>query len=262
MKNDTVINLTDCNLSTITSRFQEKVIIPENNHIAVGSYLCGNYFRMFCSSVTPNDLPSEYDLVIPLLAQHDLSLLKNSKTLNLIKNSRFLIVNDPGMLMHFGNSKQIRLGRLFNRAYRDHRYPAYEVVSNVKHRSAAIISSLEMIGCKFSAVEYEMSNVIDNTLDEMINKSKISFYYHTPYRLVSAIRICEYASEGRPIEQKFLPDDRCKFQCLQSHILYSDLKFNNGYLKIGKGLYDYAPKFTSKEKNLIIAPKFIKEIER
>ncbi|MCH5260581.1 MAG: hypothetical protein J1F18_12545 [Lachnospiraceae bacterium] len=256
MEPDTVINMTDCNPSDILSRYQRIQVRFENTGLAVGSYLCGNYFRNLCAAVTVSELPTSYDLVLPILAQHDLPLLEEPRTQLLIREAQHLVVNDPGMLMRLGGKANVRLGRLFFRAYRDHRYPAYEQSMVKNDKLKTLVSALQKTGCKFSAVECEMVG----SADQIVADERLNCYYHVPYRLISAIRICEYASVGKPVDQKFLPDDQCGFQCFYSHIEYPDVSFQNGYVKWGRGLYDRVSLIPLKGQNLIIMPELFEGI--
>ena len=126
LRTDIVINLTDWKTGDILPCLKRQKECFENARLAIGSYLCGNYFRKLCCTFNIAELPVSYDLVIPIIAQHDLTILEDTRTQTMIRQACHIVVNDPGMLMRFGGDMDVRLGRLFFRTYRDHRYPAYE----------------------------------------------------------------------------------------------------------------------------------------
>lgn len=268
---DTVINLADRELTGLAELYRDHC--KGKGRLQIGSYLCGNYFRHLCTVLTRSELPELYDLVLPVLAQHDLAFLDEERAQSLIDGAHTLVVNDPGMLMRFGCRKNVRLGRLFFRAYRDHRYPYYENSGAAEDMQRPLLSSLKAMGCTFSAVERE---VIGNSLSppakgelpaegeppgegELPAEGELPIYYHLPYRLISGIRICEYASAGKAVDRKFMPDDACSLQCLRFNVWYKDKEFGNEYVKLGRGLYDLAPECTSPGRYLIITPGLIVE---
>lgn len=281
---DTVINLTDRQPELINDLFRDAVSGYEGCSMAIGSYLCGNYFRRLCSLAGTLSLVAPYDLVLPIFAQHDICLLDDSRVRALISGARYLVVNDPGMLMRFSKCQNVRLGRLFFKRYRDHRYPEYEKIApGIKH-CLPLLDSLVSLGCRFCALEAETTEVdssewktqisferkqvygccentpefrdineyeegvscgmelgtSDNYAEEQSEERFFTIYFHTPYRLVSTMRICEFASIGKSVDRKFVPDDRCSLRCLNSCFLYPDSGFHSCYLKYGRGIYDIA----------------------
>ncbi|MDO5297347.1 MAG: hypothetical protein Q4F00_12110 [bacterium] len=257
-KTDTVISLTDRGFSQIAALYEKQRLKLGGGRLQIGSYLCGSYFRALCSAVTPAQLPESYDLVLPVLAQRDLSLLEDSKAQDLISGARALVVNDPGMLRRFGSGAQVRLGRLFFRAYRDHRYPQYEESASGEESMRALVKALRELGYHFYAVERE---AIGSTLPSPEDGVPVP-YYHLPYRLISGMRICEYASAEKAIEKKFRPDAACRLQCLRYHIRYEDKAFANAYIKFGRGLYDLAPRDAARGTNLIITPELSEDLQK
>ncbi len=253
-KTDTVINLTDRELSKIPELYRIQYLKWGTGCLQIGSYLCGNYLRALCAHFAPSELPETYDLVLPVLAQHDLSQLEEKRTKALIHQARTIVVNDPGMLLRFSSRKNVRLGRLFFRTYRDHRYPYYETGA-AEDKLRPLTAALRDIGCNFCSVERE---AIGNNPPHTVKDELIS-YCHLPYRLVSGIRICEYASAGKEVSSKFIPDDRCHLQCLHYCLRYEDEEFDNAYIKWGRGLYDLVPKGSAHGQNLIITPEFKEE---
>ena len=246
LNTEIIINLTDWEPLELLSSFEKQRILYENARLEVGSYLCGNYFRHFCRSFDASSLPQSYDLVLPVLAQHDLSLFDDDRVQALINQAQNIVVNDPGTLMRFSNLK-VRLGRLFFRTYRDHRYHNYEQSMVQRDQQLSLISALKKVGAKFNAAECEL-------IGEQRENDPF-YYYHYPFRLISAMRICEYASQSKAIERKFIPDAKCSFQCLNSCIHYQDHAFQNNYIKWGRGLYDRAFPQSLEGFNLIIMPE-------
>lgn len=252
---DTVINLTDRDVLKITALYRKQYLKMGKGRLQIGSYLCGNYFRTLCAALTPSQLTESYDLVLPVLAQHDLTLLDDARTQELINGASALVVNDPGMLRRYGSRFKVRLGRLFFRTYRDHRYPHYEENDSGEDKMRTLVSALRAVNCRFYAVERETVGI---SLPPPAADDPLS-YYHLPYRLISGIRICEYASMEKVIEKKFIPDDTCRLQCLRYHVSYEDKAFSNAYIKWGRGLYDLSPKSAAHGHNLIITPDYREE---
>ena len=304
---ETVINLTDCPPDIINDLFQRTAADYGNCRMAIGSYLCSNYFRRLCLLSESLVITTPYDLVLPIFAQHDLTLLEDSRVIALISGAKYLVVNDIGMLMRFSEYGNLRLGRMFFRSYRDHRYPAYEKSAQGIRHSLPLLDSLLDLGFRFCSLECEMTeretsecnNQIkkegnhatlkhaeecektsylrdeiscengtcglklefsEKNSEELLRIGMLSVYFHTPYRLVSAMRICEFASIGKPVDRKFIPDDRCCLQCLKTRIFYPDLEFNSGYMKYGKGIYDLAPTYGCTGKNVKVSSMTIGSI--
>lgn len=219
-----IINL--CDRSYI---FVEKICkenIYGNFVVSIGSYTCANYLIGLLDSNIPFE---KYDLVLPVFPEHLLLLLENEKLESMCKKARNLVVNDIGLLSYFNQKlyKNIRLGRLFFREYKDHRYEEYHN-SFYESKIREIIVFLREMKLDFVSVETDLPTV--NTQFEV----DCSVYIHLPYRQVSTTHICEYASIGKAIEEKYIPDDKCCYQCFKQLLEYPV----SGYYKVGKSVYD------------------------
>jgi len=200
--------------------------------VQIGSYTCGNYFRGLLGWLAENPLPAEmdgYDVVLPVFSESQLPVLQDADAV--LRSARHLVVNDFGMLRRFSGDSRVRLGRLLFRDFRDHRYPQYETNSAYQPKAAALLQVLREMGYAVSAMETDLI-----TPDYVVDTDGIDVYYHFPYRQVSSGHICEFAAIGRPVDEKFVPDDGCCFQCF-------DVKLRCGadYVKAGRSVFDLLP---------------------
>lgn len=217
-----------------------------NGLLQLGSYSCPNYFeKLIDTSLLSYGI---YDLVIPVFPENMLDILYSEKFLRYCTKSRCLVVNDIGMLGFFKSSgfSRIRLGRLFFRDYKDHRYEEYH---NMEYevKSLEIIDLLKNEGYCFEAIEIDLP-----TRNFQITKD-VPVYIHYPYRQISMSHICEFASIGKRIKHKFKPDDTCNMQCIKQHIEYAGI----GYYKIGRNIYDMITDFDLTSEKFINYSKII-----
>ena len=193
---------------------------------SIGSYTCVNYLKGLLNQYIPF---GEYDLVLPVFPEHLLFLIENNKFVSICKKARYIVVNDIGLLAYFNKEsyKNIRLGRLFFREYKDHRYEEYNS-SAYESKIGETIDFLKKNKLDFMAVETDIPTVNTQFSEDY------TMYIHFPYRQVSVSHICEYASVGKPIEEKYIPDDKCCYQCFNQILEYP----KSGYYKIGKSIFD------------------------
>lgn len=244
MVTEKIINL--CDRSYILVEEICKKNIYGNSVVLIGSYTCANYLVGLLDYNIPFE---EYDLVLPVLPEYLLSLLENEKLESMCKKARSIVVNDIGILSYYNRKlyKNIRLGRLFFREYKDHRYEEYHN-SSYESKISEIIVFLRGMKLDFVSVEADLPTI--NTQFDV----DCSVYIHLPYRQVSTSRICEYASIGKAIEEKYIPDDKCCYQCFIQLLEYPV----SGYTKVGKNVYDLVvPSSGDIEKyNIIETPRW------
>ena len=243
-----ILNLCDRSIKTIYSKDNEW----NPSFIQVGSYTCGNYFINLMKEIN-NLEKGSFDLVIPTFAEHQLNIIKTKEFLDCCDNCRQIVVNDFGMLNILHTTyNNVRLGRLFFKDYRDHRYSDYDK-SKYCGKVFALVDFIEKCKIKIVAIE---NDIITQNYQVLSNNEKIKIYLHYPYRQVSMSHICEYASIGKKIEEKYIPDDNCTMQCLKIKIKSNEY----GYLKIGKSVFEilneqYLRNFNNKN-NFIITPRW------
>lgn len=224
MMTEKIINLCDRNYIFVEKICKEKTY--GNLVVSIGSYTCANYL---IGLLDYNISFGEYDLVLPVFPERLLSILENEKLEFMCKKARNIVVNDIGFLSYFNRKsyKNIRLGRLFFREYKDHRYEEYHK-SFYESKIRETIVFLRNMKLDFVAVEADIPTI--NTQFDV----DCCIYIHVPYRQVSISHICEYASIGKAIEEKYIPDDKCYYQCFKQLLEYPV----SGYYKVGKNVYD------------------------
>ena len=197
--------------------------------ILIGSYTCTNYFRkLLVFFEEKNNVPENFDIVLPTFNEESLMLYELSCFHKLISKADKIVVNDFGALMRTDLSK-IRLGRLINKEYRDRRYSEYDS-SEYFTKFDVLVQDLKSMG--FDISEAETDIITKQFVTSSMNGTKL--YYHFPYRQISSCHICEFASVGKKIEDKFQPDDVCSMQCHQ-FMIYTE---KEKYFKYGKSVYD------------------------
>lgn len=244
METEKIINLCDRSYIFVEEIYKENIY--GNSVVLIGSYTCANYF---IGLLDYSIFFEEYDLVLPVLPEHLLPLLESKRLESLCKKARNIVVNDIGLLSYFNKKsyKNIRLGRLFFREYKDHRYEEYHN-SFYESKIREAIVFLRKMKLDFVSVETDLPTV--NTQFDV----DCNVYLHLPYRQVSASHICEFASIGKDIENKYIPDDKCCYQCFKQLLEYP----MSGYLKVGKNVYDLiVPALGDEEKyNIIETPRW------
>jgi len=230
-----VINCTDRKFTEIQSLYQSvaDALGVSECRLQIGSYSCGNYVlaMMQQTEILPGNV--EYDLVIPEFSESQLEQFRKRERIPLVQCARQIVVNDFGALHYFYDRKDIRLGRMMFPDYRDHRYPEYE---NTRHQAgnATLLAALSDLGYSIAAVENDLitkHSSLETTQNTVV-------YYHVPYRQISSAHICEYASIGKRIERKFIPDDSCSFQCFDIKIRQKRRINGTQYFKVGKNVFD------------------------
>ena len=218
-QNIDILNLCDRSPKDITK--YKKLIKNSNIVMQIGSYCCENYFK-YISDNGKIIKDTEYDIVIPVFSEHFIKALDMEKFAYMCKNARNVVVNDIGMLNRLKDRDiDIRLGRLFFKEYDNSHYEG---------KAPALIDFMFKHGICVGSVENDIATrnyIVDLPQD-------IKIYFHFPYRQISICRMCEFASVGKALEYKFIPDDKCTMQCLYTKI-YNE---GSGYLKIGKSIYD------------------------
>lgn len=248
---DVVVNCAGRRFSGITQLFQDTAEhLPVPCRLQIGSYTCGNYFIALLSWLERGCLAERldaYDLVVPVLSEARLDEFRPYMESPAVREAQNIVVNDFGMLRLFSGKQRVRLGRLLFRDYRDHRYPAHEETCCPK--SGALTAALRELGYGITAVENDILSV-----DCKSEPDAVEVYYHFPYRQVSCAHICEFASIGKAVEDKFMPDDACRFQCFDIRIRHGD-----GYLKVGRNIFDIVPEhrlFALKQSRIIYTPEW------
>lgn len=211
-------------------KIKEQDYIFDEERVLVGSYSCVNYLKYLVSYFEKNECYNiNYDIVLPVFPEDQLEYLQTECMHKIIDNCNCIVVNDFGMLEHFKEYKNIRLGRLFFKDYKDKRYEKYDT-GRYKLKFSALLSSLKKMG--YSIHELECDCVSQNF--EIESTDDVKVYVHYPYRQLACGHICEFASIGKRIEKKFLPDDICSMQCRGVMIKTQDPE----YIKIGNCVYD------------------------
>lgn len=247
---EVIINLCDRPIEYNQAYFEGNV--KNKNYILVGSYTCPNYFSFFINSKLAQKIKN-FDIVVPIFPEHLYSqIIESSKFYSIIKKARTVVVNDWGMLKRLVNLKDInlRLGRLFFRDYRDHRYEEYDNSEYIS-KMMNTIQIAKDIGMISNEVE---SDIITKKL---ILPSKIKVYLHFPYRQVSMSHICEFAAIGKSLDEKFIPNDKCFMQCKNQIFIFE----KSGYIKVGNNVYNKLQeeeeiKDLLSEYNVIFTPKW------
>lgn len=221
-------NLCDRSIGDIEA-YKDRCQGEEMPRIQLGSYSCGNYFEKFLKHFLELK-KGEFDLVVPTLPEHRVSLLDSKEFRQCCQNARQLVVNDFGLLDKLSSHRyEIRMGRLFFKDYRDHRYEEYDA-SNYCGKATALLDFVMKQGFSVVAIE---SDIITKKYSLQLPKG-ISAYFHFPYRQISMSHICEFAAINKNIDDKFIPDDDCDLQCLN---VYLEAK-RAGYFKMGRNVYD------------------------
>ncbi len=229
MKKPTIVNLCDRDFQEILERIHEK----DMPIVQVGSYSCANYFIhviKFIAGPSKEVFASNgFDLVIPTLPEHYLNVLESEEFHVCCDRCRQIVVNDYGILQYLNGQYNIRMGRLFFKDYRDHRYKEYDS-AEYEAKAGAVLDFVFNSGIRINAFE---NDIITQNYSFSHNKP-LEVYLHYPYRQISMSHICEYASIGKKIEDKYIPDDFCSMQCLKIKLISPEYK----YIKVGKSVYD------------------------
>lgn len=249
---DVIVNCTGRRFDSIEGLFLEAArCLSVPCRLQIGSYTCGNYFLGLLKRLGQGSLPGhlgEYDVVFPILSERQLDEFLPQQEAPIIQNARAVVVNDLGMLRLFRDRQGVRLGRLLFRDHRDHRYPARE--EDIRPKSDALISALLRLGYKITAFENELLSEDDESGAGL----EIPSYVHFPYRQVSCGHICEFASIGKPVEEKFVSDAPCSFQCF--HVR---LRHGEDYLKVGRNIFDTVPECwlsAERRRRIIYTPRW------
>lgn len=229
VKKPTIVNLCDRNFKEISDQIQGKHL----TNIQIGSYSCANYFIHAIKYIFEADLrefvSNGFDLVIPTLPEHYLKILESKEFRVCCDRCRQVVINDYGVLEYLNGKCDVRMGRMFFKDYRDHRYKEYDTAEYVG-KAKAVLNFVLNSGFQISA--YENDIITQNyCLDH--NKT-FDIYLHYPYRQISMSHICEYASIHKNIEDKYIPDDSCSMQCFDVKVFSPEYR----YIKIGKSVYD------------------------
>ncbi|MCI5726667.1 MAG: hypothetical protein MR274_03875 [Clostridium sp.] len=248
IKNISIINLCDRPINELSSLIENN---KQQNRIQIGSYTCGNYFKYLIKCFYNKKIELQnYDIVIPTFSEHDIDFLNEDCLDTYINNASNIVVNDFGTLDRYYGIKELRLGRLFFKDYRDFRYSEYDN-SNYVGKAKGLIDALLSSGYEIKAIENDI--ITKNYYTDI--DDDIEVYLHYPYRQVSACHICEFASISKKIEDKFIPDCECSLQC-------SDVKIasESGYIKVGKSVFNlldssYLSEYINNNK-IIITPRW------
>lgn len=249
---DMIVNCADRRFDSISDLFREtagRLSVP--CRIQIGSYTCGNYFLELLNWMERGSSPvrgTDYDIVLPVFSESQLDEFLPRAETSPVQAARTIIVNDLGMLRLFRDRPGVRLGRLLFRDYRDHRYPASEDACRLK--AGALVSSLRELGYQIAAIENELISANS----EADGEPGVPVYVHFPYRQVSYGHICEFASIGRTVEEKFMPDAPCTFQCFRTRFRHRE-----EYLKVGRSIFDMAPEqwlSGERRKRVIYTPRW------
>ena len=231
MKKEMLMNYTDIG-------FQYLNDIVTDNRILLGSYSCGNYFAGLLKYIDSNKIKlKDYDLVIPILAEHQLDVLESKSFQKLALSAKNVVVNDYGTLYFLRNRKlSIRLGRLLFRLYRDTRYDDVEN-KTIELKLLDYYDFLHNTGCRFDSVEIDLVST-----NMRLEDDGIDIFVHYPYRLLSCTRICEFAAKNREGKVVFQAEAHCCQECFN---VFAKFENTNCY-KIGKCIYEKLDKTYSK----------------
>ncbi len=248
-KNIKILNLCDRSIYEITK--YKNILINKDIALQIGSYSCENYFKYIMENIKIVE-NTKYDLVIPILSEHSLKISDTNEFINMCEHAQTVTVNDIGMLDKLNcRNLNIRLGRLFFKDYRDHRYSEYNN-SCYSGKAHALLNFLLRQGFCINSVENDIT-----TRNYVVDlPPRIKIYFHFPYRQISTARICEFSSIGKAVEYKFIPDDKCDMQCLYTGILSEEA----GYIKLGKNIYDILdPSYLKDDNDIIYTPEWYYE---
>lgn len=199
--------------------------------IQLGSYTCANYFIKLLEWMA-DEIQDDYDLVIPVIPEHRLDILESKAFIGCIDRCRQVVVNDFGVLEYLQNKYVVRMGRHFFKDYRDKRYKEYDS-AEYDGKADTVLKFVEKCGIRVAAYENDIITQNYYPPTGLLDKQP-DLYLHYPYRLLSMSHICEYASIGKRIEDKYIPDDSCTMQCFRVNTRSDEF----GYMKIGKGVYE------------------------
>lgn len=228
--------------------------LDKGDYIQIGSYTCPQYLMRCIQEGMALELEyGTYDLVVPTFPEHSLAFLDTDAFAESCRRARQVVVNDFGMLKKLSSAGcRLRMGRLFFKDYRDPRYEEYD--SGVyEGKAAGLFLFAKECGFEPPAVE---SDIITKQYSLSMPDGIVA-YFHFPYRQIAASHICEFASIGKKIADKFVPDDSCRMQCMDVRLRARHEAA--GYLKVGRNVYDLLDEsYTAgyDREHMIISPRW------
>ena len=221
------------------------------SHVYAGSYFCMEYLKSLRDLLSPSGDGSGRDsfrqslekmgmaftLVVPVPEERNLEAVHS-----IIKETDppELVVNDYGTLVWAAEnlSCPVILGRLFMRQTRDPRIFVYGIDPDEFRPSELPFSerSLAMLQDRYRVRGLELDDC--PRLPHMKLPEGFSVGLHTPWTMMSCMRICEDASADLPHEKKFRPGQTCAVNCSGVYRHYY-LESGAEVYKIGKGTFYY-----------------------
>ncbi|BBF43386.1 hypothetical protein lbkm_2074 [Lachnospiraceae bacterium KM106-2] len=215
----------------------------ECERIYVGSYFCGKYFMQ----IREQDLKEIKELcdqkqimitlVVPTFSENDLaegiSKIHLFKTL-LDQTMDEFTFNDFGMMNYLSKTyhSKLNMGRLLVKDYRDPRYQEYfQMTLKPKIFHQYLSEWIKDYG--ITGVEIDPTHA---AIDFAEAPEGIAIGIHAPFCYVTMGRICEYASIGKEIDQKFRANNDCHLECSTNLIRYN-LEDGMQWIRVGRAVY-------------------------
>lgn len=216
------------------------------HRIYIGSYFCSRYFLSLLEEELGKVIKGAREenikvtLVLPIFTQGVLEEAKQKiEHLSIYFGVEIdeITVNDYGMLAYISSRYDprkvgINLGRLLMKDYRDPRYLEYcNIPLKPRSFTSYMRSLIEKYGIK--GLEFDPTHRVIDFSDSI---SSVIIGLHMPYCYETVGQICEVASIGKPISEKFRPNTPCTLQCLYTPIYY---KGEEGceWIKYGRTVY-------------------------
>ncbi len=242
------ISFCDCmELSTEAFFFQYEI-----ESIYCGSYFCDRYFvniphtywMNIASLAKQNNV--KIVLVVPIPGQSLLDAVK-IQVQELIDQYPIaeIVVNDYSLFAWLSNlniSQALWYGRLLSKDIRDPRY-------NLKPTQIKLHARASQEGV-WGYHPYGVEADLTEPVVSISNLQTCRLALHTPLAYLTTGRICEFASIGTELRQKFRPGMVCQMQCVSNYITYrcNDVE----YFKLGRAVYTNSTEIPEEWKSLPI----------
>lgn len=223
----------------------DKYTKEQVRRIYIGSSFCSHYvLRMQLNHLLElkkvciqNEIPMT--LVLPIFSEELLEPGKHKIAMILSQLEQVVdevTVNDYGMLayIHQTYKKNMNLGRLFMKDYRDPRYEEY--FSQTLFPKIFTSYFYQLI------LEYQIRGLEFDKTHESIQFPReerwegLTIAMHTPYCYMTTGQICEYGSIGKELSHKFRPGRDCKGEC-SSHLIHYNLGDERTWLRVGRTIF-------------------------
>lgn len=226
------------------------------DRIYIGSDFCGNYLlRMNMDQYKKlKNLTAPLTLNVPVITQRNLEQAKKKiSDLREMFGASLdeIVVNDFGMLEWAGGFEglSVRLGRLFFKNLRDPRYtdPGTDMHSIFRYQKE-LMKRYGVSGTEIDSIFPAWKKFPDEKdMVDVPAEFGVSCAFHRPYGYMSTGQICEYASIGRPADQKFVPNAPCSGQC-QRYLIEYQMRPEENFVRLGRAILIPVKRMVPKEK--------------